>query len=90
MMFPRPTGLFEGKGATDDPASESYWKAANGIRRSGMPAFKEKLTDMQLWQVTQLVAHANAIPESVKTRSVLNASESTSSATVMSSAKRLQ
>jgi mono/diheme cytochrome c family protein len=65
-MFPKPPLLFKGKGVTDDPASESYWKAANGIRLSGMPAFKTKLTDIQLWQVSQLVAHANEIPESVK------------------------
>lgn len=65
-MYPKPTELFRGKGVTDDPASESYWKAANGIRLSGMPAFKTKLTDIQLWQVSQLVAHANEIPESVK------------------------
>lgn len=65
-MFPKPTQLFIGKGVTDDPASESYWKAQNGIRLSGMPAFKNKLTDTQLWQVSQLVAHANEIPASVK------------------------
>ena len=65
-MFPKPTQLFRGKGVTDDPASESYWKAANGIRLSGMPAFNTKLTDTHLWQVSQLVAHANDIPESVK------------------------
>jgi thiosulfate dehydrogenase len=65
-MYPKPPELFRGKGVTDDPASESYWKAANGIRLSGMPAFKTKLTDTQLWQVSQLVAHANEIPESVK------------------------
>jgi len=46
MMFPKPTHLF--KGVTDDPASESYWKAARGIRLSGMPAFKDRLTDTQL------------------------------------------
>ena len=65
-MYPKPTELFRRKGVTDDPVSESYWKAANGIRLSGMPAFKSKLTDIQLWQVSQLVAHANEIPESVK------------------------
>jgi mono/diheme cytochrome c family protein len=65
-MFPKPPQLFRGHGVTDDPASESYWKAANGIRLSGMPAFKTKLTDTQLWQVSQLVAHANELPESVK------------------------
>lgn len=65
-MYPKPTQLFRGEGVTDDPASESYWKAANGIRMSGMPAFKTKLSDTQLWQVSQLVAHANEISESVK------------------------
>jgi mono/diheme cytochrome c family protein len=65
-MYPKPTQLFQGKGVSDDPASESYWKAANGIRLSGMPAFKTKLTDAQLWQVSQLVAHSNEISESVK------------------------
>ena len=65
-MFPSPTQVFEGKGVTDDPPSESYWKAANGIRLSGMPAFKSKLTQTQLWQVAELVAHANQLPDSVK------------------------
>jgi len=65
-MFPKPPQLFRGTGVTDDPASETYWKATNGIRLSGMPAFKTKLTDTQLWQVSQLLAHANEIPESVK------------------------
>jgi mono/diheme cytochrome c family protein len=65
-MFPHATLLFKGKGVTDDPASESYWKAANGIRLSGMPSFKESLTDTQLWQVAQLVAHADQIPDSAR------------------------
>jgi thiosulfate dehydrogenase len=65
-MFPKPPQLFRGTGVTDDPASETYWKASNGIRLSGMPSFKTKLTDTQLWQVSQLLAHANEIPESVK------------------------
>jgi len=66
MMYPKPPQLFRDKGVTDDPASESYWKTANGIRLSGMPSFKSKLNDIQLWQVSQLVAHANEIPETVK------------------------
>ncbi len=56
----------DGKGVTEDPPSESYWKAVNGIRLSGMPAFKSELSDTQLWQVSLLVANANAIPDSVK------------------------
>ena len=55
-MFPHAPLLFKGTGVTDDPASESYWKAANGIRLTGMPSFKNILTETQLWQVAQLVA----------------------------------
>lgn len=65
-MYPKPPQLFRGKGVTDDPVSESYWKIANGIRLTGMPAFKTKLTETQMWQVSQLVAHANEIPDSAK------------------------
>jgi hypothetical protein len=43
-----------------------------------MPAFKTKLTDTQLWQVSQLVAHANEISDLVKRVLVTNATTSTS------------
>jgi thiosulfate dehydrogenase len=65
-MFPHAPLLFKGKGVTDDPPAESYWKAANGIRLSGMPAFKGALTDTQLWQVAQTVATADKLPDSAK------------------------
>ena len=65
-MYPEPPQLFRGKGVTDDPVSESYWKTANGIRLTGMPAFKTTLTDAQLWQVSHLLAHANEISDPVK------------------------
>jgi thiosulfate dehydrogenase len=65
-MFPKPPQLFRGKGVSDDPASESYWKTAHGIRLSGMPSFNNKLTDTQLWQVSQLLAHADQISDAVK------------------------
>jgi thiosulfate dehydrogenase len=77
-MFPKPPQLFRGKGVTDDPASETFWKAANGIRLSGMPSFKTKLTDTQLWQVSELLAHANEIPDSVKTVLISDSSASAS------------
>ena len=65
-MYPHATLLFKGKGVTDDPPQESYWKAVNGIRLTGMPSFKDTLNDTQLWQVALLVAHANDISDSVK------------------------
>ena len=80
-MYPPPTELFRGKGVTDDPPSESYWKSLNGIRLSGMPSFKSALTETQLWQVSLLVAHANDLPESVKKALVPPAAPSTSEPT---------
>jgi thiosulfate dehydrogenase len=60
-MFPRPPQLFRGKGVTDDPAGETYWKVKNGIRLTGMPAFKNTLSDKEMWQVSILLANADKI-----------------------------
>ena len=65
-MFPKPPQLFRGKGVTDDPAGETFWKVQNGIRLTGMPGFKGSLTEVQLWQVSQLLANADKLPDSVK------------------------
>jgi len=66
QMFPPAPHLFQGKGVTDDEPGETYWKAANGIRLTGMPAFRGILTDDQLWQVSLLLAKADALPLSVQ------------------------
>jgi mono/diheme cytochrome c family protein len=46
-------------GVSDDPAGETYWKVANGIRLSGMPAYKHVLTDTQIWDVSLLLKNAD-------------------------------
>ena len=65
-MFPDATLMFKGKGVTDDPPQESYWKIKNGIRLTGMPTFKGILDDTQMWQLALLVANADKIPDSAK------------------------
>lgn len=65
-MFPKPPMLLEGKGVTDDPAGETYWKVANGIRLTGMPSFKGPLSEAEMWQVSLLLAQADKLPDSVK------------------------
>lgn len=65
-MFPSPPLLFYGMGVTDDEPWESYWKVANGIRMSGMPGFKDRLSDTQMWQVSVLVKNADKISPAVK------------------------
>jgi thiosulfate dehydrogenase len=64
-MYPHPPKLLEGKGVTDDEPGESYWKVANGIRLTGMPGFRLRLSETQMWQVSQLVANADKLPKSV-------------------------
>jgi thiosulfate dehydrogenase len=64
--FPRPPQLFTVDGrVSDDPAGVTYWKVKNGIRLTGMPSFEKSLTDMQIWQVTALVARADKLPPQV-------------------------
>jgi thiosulfate dehydrogenase len=46
-------------GVSDDPPGETYWKVANGIRLTGMPAFNKILNQTQMWQVTLLLARAD-------------------------------
>jgi thiosulfate dehydrogenase len=63
-MFPKAPQLWEphGKGVvgvSDDPPGETYWKVANGIRLTGMPAYKKILNDTQIWQVSLLLANAD-------------------------------
>ena len=64
-MYPGAPGLFEKHrngdvvGVSDDPPGETYWKVANGIRLSGMPSYKQILTETQMWQVSLLLANAD-------------------------------
>jgi mono/diheme cytochrome c family protein len=64
-MFPDAPPLWEKHhhndvvGVSDDPPGETYWKVANGIRLTGMPAYKQVLTDTQMWQVSLLLANAD-------------------------------
>ena len=65
-MFPHAPELLNKTGVTDDPPGETFWKAKNGIRLSGMPEFGSRLSDEQLWQVSLLLANADKLPESAK------------------------
>ena len=64
-MYPKAPPLWEKHhngdmvGVSDDPPGETYWKVANGIRLTGMPSYKDILSDTQMWQVTLLLANAD-------------------------------
>jgi mono/diheme cytochrome c family protein len=64
-MYPRAPQLWAPHGngvvgVSDDPVGETYWKVANGIRLSGMPAFDKVLNQTQMWQVSLLVKNAGS------------------------------
>jgi len=66
-LFPRAPQLFPpNHGVTDDPPGETFWKAKNGIRLTGMPGFGGALSDDQLWQVSLLLANADTLPPPVE------------------------
>lgn len=66
-MFPKPPQLFKGRGVSDDPVGETYWKIENGIRLTGMPAFRQSLSEDQIWQAALLLANSEKLPPAAKT-----------------------
>ncbi|MGB7547495.1 MAG: cytochrome c [Terracidiphilus sp.] len=64
-MFPDVPPLWEkhhfgdAVGVSDDLPGVTYWKVANGIRLTGMPSYKNQLTDTEIWQVSLLLANAD-------------------------------
>jgi thiosulfate dehydrogenase len=66
-MYPLPPQLLSPEqGVTDDPVGLTYWKVRNGIRLTGMPAFNGSLTDMEMWQVSLLLLHADKLSTPVQ------------------------
>ncbi|TAM82990.1 MAG: cytochrome c [Acidobacteria bacterium] len=72
-MYPHPPQFFRpDRPATYDekqpyrPADpKAYWKVTNGVRLTGMPGFKESLTEQQIRQVTQFLGNARNLPPAV-------------------------
>jgi len=64
-MFPDAPPLWEKHpgedvvGVSDDPPGETFWKVSNGIRLTGMPSYKQVLSETEMWQVSLLLANAN-------------------------------
>ena len=65
-MFPDPPQFFERKVMGNDPVGQNYWVVANGIRLTGMPGYRESLSEEQLWQVSQFVSNRGKLPASVE------------------------
>ena len=51
---------------TDDGEAETYWKIKHGIKFTGMPTFKDMLSEKEMWQVTQFLKHMDKLPPTVQ------------------------
>ena len=49
-------------GVEDDPEGETFWKIKHGIRWTGMPAWKDELSDQQIWTLALFLKHMDKLP----------------------------
>jgi mono/diheme cytochrome c family protein len=48
-------------GVEDDPEGVTYWKIAHGIRFTGMPAFRQSLSEKEMWQIALFAKHMDKL-----------------------------
>ena len=53
-------------GVEDDEDGENYWKIYHGIRMTGMPAFRESLSEDEMWKIALFLKHMNSLPPGPK------------------------
>ena len=58
--YPRPPQL-GADGVEDDPDGVTYWKVKHGIRLTGMPSWKDSLTDQQIWTLALFLKHMDKL-----------------------------
>jgi hypothetical protein len=49
-------------GVEDDPEGWTFWKIKHGIRWTGMPAWKDELSDQQIWTLALFLKHMDKLP----------------------------
>ncbi|MGH7075290.1 MAG: c-type cytochrome [Stellaceae bacterium] len=59
--YPSPPQLASA-GVEDDPESWTFWKIENGIRWTGMPAWRSTLPREQAWTLALFLKHMNKLP----------------------------
>jgi mono/diheme cytochrome c family protein len=59
--YPRPPQMAS-DGVEDDPEGWTYWKIENGIRWTGMPAWKGVLSSQQMWELALFLKHMDKLP----------------------------
>jgi mono/diheme cytochrome c family protein len=62
-LYPRAPQFMED--AADMPEHQNFYIIQHGIRLSGMPAWKQSLSDQQIWEVTTFLSHMDNLPPEV-------------------------
>jgi mono/diheme cytochrome c family protein len=53
-------------GVEDDPEGTIYWKIAHGIRFTGMPSFRQSLSDQEIWQMALFAKRMDKLPPGLR------------------------
>jgi mono/diheme cytochrome c family protein len=62
-LYPRAPQFVQD--APDMPENQNFYIIQHGIRFSGMPAWKEALSENEIWQVTTFLSHMDKLPPNV-------------------------
>jgi thiosulfate dehydrogenase len=62
--YPRPPQFMSD--AADMGDQDNYYITQHGVRWSGMPAWKNVLSDQEIWQVVTFIGHMNNLPPEAK------------------------
>jgi thiosulfate dehydrogenase len=60
-LYPKPPQLAS-NGVEDDPEGFSFWKIKYGVRWTGMPSWKDALTDREIWTLALFLKHMDKLP----------------------------
>jgi mono/diheme cytochrome c family protein len=77
-LYPRPPQFLED--APDMPENQNFYIIQHGIRFSGMPAWKQSLSEQEMWQVTTFLSHMNKLPPQISEKWKADASGSANNA----------
>ncbi|KAA6463170.1 c-type cytochrome [Acidobacteria bacterium AB60] len=62
-LYPRAPQFLED--TPDMPENQNYYIIEHGVRLTGMPAWKNVLSEEQVWQLTTLLSHIDKLPPQV-------------------------
>ena len=70
-LYPRAPQFVDD--APDMPEHQNFYIIQHGIRLSGMPAWRQSLSDEQMWQLTTFLSHMDKLPPAVSQQWKTNA-----------------